>query len=909
MNRPTAEIRILYVEDDPEFADATATFLEREDARFDVETAPDADRGFERLTEADVDCVVSDFDMPGDNGLELLEEVRRQYPDLPFILFTGKGNEEVASEAISAGVTDYLQKQPGPGQYAVLANRIDHAVSARQSAREIERKHHRFEQLLEAVPASVLQMDADGRFVFANERAKDMLELAPEDPPNQTFEDLEWSLLEMDGEPVAEADRPFEQVWETGRPQYDIRYIVEWPDGRRKTFSINGVPLFDSRGDIETAMFTFADITDLVEHERELEATRARLADHVRTLRRLYEISADREASFDEKLERLLELGLESLGTEAGFLVDVDPGGDRWEVVRAVGEDERLAAGGTAPLSTTYARKVIESGDVLRLDRAGEQGWRDDPAYKKSGYEAYLGSEVYRGDNLYGALCFADRTARESPFTDEAQMFVELATQWLSSALERRRRANELERERNRYTTLFEHLPSPVMHGQLRDSRAIILDANGAFQETFGVDREEVRGKDLHETVLPDDRRDDVDVEALNREVRERGELSTDVRRQATDGVRDFRVDITLRNPEAEVPEGYAIYTDITEHKQYEREQKQRYEAIFDQSFQFTGLMEPDGTLIEANASSLDIVGLDEEEVLGEPFWETPWWQFDAETPDKIREAVERAADGEFVRDELEACSKQGTITVDFSLRPVTDDDGEVRYLIPEGRDITELRALERRERELARQNKRLDRFARVVSHDLRNPLNIASVKLALARRECDSDHLDDLARAHDRMAELIDDVLTLTREGKSVESGQRVDLGELAEATAREMPTGPAIETETAATVRADPVRLRRLLENLFDNAVEHGGPELTIRVGDLPDGFYVQDDGVGIPEEHRDQVLEAGYTTGDEGTGFGLSIVREITEAHDWSVRVTEAADGGARFEFTGVTGRSES
>jgi len=109
-NSSPGAIRLLHVDDEADFAETAGAFLEREDGRITVETAEDADVALSRLAETAVDCVVSDFDMPGRNGIEFLRVVRAEYPDLPFILFTGKGSEEVASEAISAGVTDYLQK-------------------------------------------------------------------------------------------------------------------------------------------------------------------------------------------------------------------------------------------------------------------------------------------------------------------------------------------------------------------------------------------------------------------------------------------------------------------------------------------------------------------------------------------------------------------------------------------------------------------------------------------------------------------------------------------------------------------------------------------------------------------------------------------------------------------------------
>ena len=86
-------------------------------------------------------------------------------------------------------------------------------------------------------------------------------------------------------------------------------------------------------------------------------------------------------------------------------------------------------------------------------------------------------------------------------------------------------------------------------------------------------------------------------------------------------------------------------------------------------------------------------------------------------------------------------------------------------------------------------------------------------------------------------------------------------------------------------------------------DDSVEHGGDDVTVTVGTVDDGFYVEDDGTGIPEAERDEVFGAGYSTSESGTGFGLSIVEQVVEAHGWEVRVTDGAEGGARFEVTGV------
>ena len=209
---------------------------------------------------------------------------------------------------------------------------------------------------------------------------------------------------------------------------------------------------------------------------------------------------------------------------------------------------------------------------------------------------------------------------------------------------------------------------------------------------------------------------------------------------------------------------------------------------------------------------------------------------------------------------------------------------------------------------QLKRERDRLDKFASVVSHDLRNPLNTATGRAELLAAECDSEHLPPIRRSLLRMQSLIEDLLTLAREGVSVEALTDVDLAALADEAWTTSETADAtldIDLDRFR-IQADESRLRQLLENLFRNAVEHGDDSGVVTVGELPSGsgFYVEDNGSGIPESEREQVFETGYTTTDDGTGFGLSIVAEIATAHGWDVTVTDGTDGGARFEIRGVT-----
>jgi signal transduction histidine kinase len=221
---------------------------------------------------------------------------------------------------------------------------------------------------------------------------------------------------------------------------------------------------------------------------------------------------------------------------------------------------------------------------------------------------------------------------------------------------------------------------------------------------------------------------------------------------------------------------------------------------------------------------------------------------------------------------------------------------------------------LRAREQRLEAQNERLSRFASIVSHDFRNPLSVAQGRLKLARTTGDDAHLDAVADAHDRMGRLVDGLLQLTLTD-GVGETDPLDLSTVARAAWGSVETAAAsIVVDADRVVHADENRLRQLLENLFRNSVEHGstagreaddGAAVTVTVGDLPTGFFVEDDGPGIEPERRSAVFEAGYSTNTEGTGLGLRIVADVAAEHGWAVDVTEGTDGGARFEFIDTDG----
>ncbi|WP_229112034.1 sensor histidine kinase [Halapricum desulfuricans] len=216
---------------------------------------------------------------------------------------------------------------------------------------------------------------------------------------------------------------------------------------------------------------------------------------------------------------------------------------------------------------------------------------------------------------------------------------------------------------------------------------------------------------------------------------------------------------------------------------------------------------------------------------------------------------------------------------------------------------------------EMERQNRRLDQFASTLSHDLRNPLAVARGHVELLRTKLDDsqgellEHVEKIDGAHDRIDSIIDDVLTLTRKGESVEETERFELEDAAsEAWSNIDNKDATLRVEDSIAIEGDRSRLLRALENLFRNSIDHVGPEVTVTVGLTEDGFYVEDDGPGIPDEEMDAIFEYGHTNSEDGTGIGLSIVRTIAEAHGWSVWVDGTSGRGARFVFSDVFATEE-
>lgn len=303
------------------------------------------------------------------------------------------------------------------------------------------------------------------------------------------------------------------------------------------------------------------------------------------------------------------------------------------------------------------------------------------------------------------------------------------------------------------------------------------------------------------------------------------------------------------------------------------------------------------------NEAAADLFGWQPAEIRGEVCPLTPT------AGESLDDAVERALDGECVAAVPAVVPDRDGIEhrLDVTVTPLCPDGTD-----PDGVVTTFTETTRERTLQLERRIDHLESFADTVAHDLRGPLNAATSSVTLARdSDCPDEHLDRAKRCLDRIEAIIDDLLALSRDGDRSPAPTDVWLSNVVEDAwlAVEEPDSHLLIDEDVC-LRADRGQLRQLLANLLRNAVEHATDEVTIRTGALADrtGFYVADDGPGVPASRHDTIFEYGYTSDEDGTGYGLTIVERIADVHGWTVDVADSQYGGARFELYENFSRSE-
>lgn len=249
-------IRVLHVDDDPDFLSLAADAVSRE-GPFEVVTETDPVTALDSFDADRYDAVVSDYEMPTMDGLEFLATIRERHENVPCIVFTGKGSETVASDAISVGVTDYLQKERGLEQFTLLANRLENAVEQTRTTEALRREKRRRDRILEATPMGIVVHDETGAVTLVDERARELLGATAEEMDVADYPNGAWRLTGPDGTPVDRASLPYSRVVTAGEAIHDVEYVVEPADDDSYSIVVHGAPLRDADDEVCGAVIVF----------------------------------------------------------------------------------------------------------------------------------------------------------------------------------------------------------------------------------------------------------------------------------------------------------------------------------------------------------------------------------------------------------------------------------------------------------------------------------------------------------------------------------------------------------------------------------------------------------------------------------------------------------------------------
>ncbi|WP_135854579.1 PAS domain S-box protein [Halorussus salinus] len=460
----------------------------------------------------------------------------------------------------------------------------------------------------------------------------------------------------------------------------------------------------------------------------------------------------------------------------------------------------------------------------------------------------------------------------------------------------------ETERELSRYRRIIETVNDGVY---TVDPEGRFTMVNEAYAEMLGYEREDLLGESVS-TVVSDDvaaRARAIEREQVAGE-REAPTLEAELRTADGDTI-VAEATFALLSLEDDEYERIGVVRDVTERREYERkieEQHERYRRLVEAAPVAIVTCDADGRIALANDAAATLLR-NESDVVGTSLLDFIHDDDRAGAADRLHTVLETREAVSSTETKLRAADGAVRHAITTSVPITHDDEPAVQVVMT---DITERKRYEERLNEtvaeLERSNERLDRFASMLAHELRNPLNVAEIYVGQIEAE-DRAAVEQVADALDRIEEMIDVLLVLAKGSEVGESQQTVRLADVAAEAWSRLDTDEAtLDADATRSIYGDRNPVQHLFENLFRNAIEHAGERVTVRLGDLPGGFYVEDDGPGIPESEREAVFEAGHSSGG-GLGLGLTYVVRLADAYDWTVDVTESEAGGARFEFRGV------
>lgn len=845
----TDQTRVLYVDDEPDLLEIAKIFLD-ETGYLSVDTITSAKEALDSHKIPSYDAIVSDFQMPGMNGIEFLRIVRDTYGDIPFILFTGRGREEVAIQALNDGADFYLQKGGDmEAQFTELAHKIRQAVRRKSAEENLKRSEERYRTIVNDQTEMIVRFDQHGMITLINPAYQDYIFrwLGIRDVVGKNFRELigktkfetelgtDISRLTRDN-PVSAKN--ISESWEDGSVHW-YQWIVHAffsPDGTATEFQAIG-----------------RDITELKNKEIELQKSEERY-------RFLVETSPD--IIWTRNVGEEFRYVSPAVTRILGYVPDE---------FRKIPLPELLTPEGNA-----IAQNIAEQ---VRSTRIIPKSF-EIPVYHRDRGEVVL--EIRAGLPAPG---------------DDPDIFRGVAI----DITERKRAEDRVRESESRFATLFQENPVALTLVSLPDGK--FVDVNRAFTKYSGYSREEVIGKTSRENRLFADEKDyDRVSSAFSGGRMAHGRL---IRCRSKDGrIRTCQFNSSIIRMNG-VPHILSSIEDITD-------QKDLYDALAESRERFSQVAENAGEWIwEVDANGLytycspgveNILGYRPEELVGRKHY------YDLFVPDE-QESLQELIKGtfqqkqpvkNFVNRNLHRTGK--IVYLESSGSPVLDPDGNLLGYRGADLDITERM---KADEALRQANRKLGLLSQVTRHDIRNQLLSLNGFVRLLRKRNQDPVSEDffvrIQNASSRIANLIQ--FTKEYESVGVISPNWQELHSLVENATRDILNDSIVlenHLPEGQEIYADPL-VSKVFFNLADNAVRHGEKITLIRFrseakgGDLV--IICEDDGCGVPAEDKDLIFDLGF---GKNTGYGLALSKDILDMTGITIRENGEPGKGARFEI---------
>ncbi|WGI18075.1 PAS domain-containing protein [Methanonatronarchaeum sp. AMET-Sl] len=834
--------RVLLVDDDESFLELTSIYLN--DEELSIDTVSDPRKALDVFS--GYDCLVSDYQMPGIDGLELLKEVREEIgSDIPFIMFTGKGREEVAMDALNLGADRYLQKGGDPKtQFMELKHAIKEAIDKKQTEKKLKKEEKRAEKYFETARVLMVAIDENGVILDANKKASELLKTDKDDLIGDNW-------FNYIGDREKQTALEIHNRVLDGEKDLSIEIPLVVDNGVEKVVSWRISPLKNDENSIIGSFGSGIDVTERLEREREIEEKTRMLEGMLDGVQDIIGFQLP-----DHTIIRYNQKGYEALG--------ISP-----EEVKGKKCYELLGREGPCRICPT--NQAIEEKEITKIDKY-------QPEFDK--YLSVTANPVLNEDNE-----------------------VEFIIEHLRDVTDRVEYEEKIKKLSKEYETVFNNVETSIFLVEVKNNEFRFKRLNPYEEQLIGKKTTEVKGK------TPTDVFGEKIGEKLEERYRECLETKNTITYEERVELPDRDVyAVTKLTPiikEGSVDLILGTSHDVTEMKNKEIELEKtlsRLKTLMEE--QEVGILfeNMDREIIYANKELCRIFNIPKKSLLiGEDcqkIAEKAKNQFN--DPNKFIEGIEKLIENNKKRKGEEITLKDGRILLRDYI-PIKEEGKNIKNgHLWQYKDITKLKEMEKREEFLYS----------LLRHDVKNKNQVAKGYLQLIEKEKipteNKKHLEKAIKSIEESSEIIEKVKTII-ELENTSEKQEIELEKLLNEVIREIKNQAErkdieIKKKTQGCKVEGGSLLKQAIYNIIENSIRHSEcQKIKITTEKREDGctITIEDDGEGIAEEKRNKIFNQGYSKG-EGTGLGLYITKKIIENHDGSIKCKKSDLGGVQFKI---------